>query len=234
MNIKATLKKYKYLTNTAVRSRIRLIQKKRRRLNYKYTPSDLSPLSYEKLPFPFPWNHVKEYKEIYAEIGSGHGEQLFHLAQRYPGNLYIGFEIFKKFALLTSKRIKSLDNALVFKADGYEATTSLFSNGALHGIFILFPDPWHKKRHHKRRPIVEKWFRDVEKKLINGGFIFFASDWEEYYDFVLNESHKVKDIFSVETGSYDPKDWDFAQTHYYKKWRKEGREFNYIKLEKLA
>ncbi|WKZ31215.1 MAG: tRNA (guanosine(46)-N7)-methyltransferase TrmB [Candidatus Dojkabacteria bacterium] len=230
-SLKTKVKKIKYQTASKLSENVRQIKKSVKASSYKYAAADLDPLNYEQLPWPFPWEKYMDFDHLYVEIGSGHGEQLQKLATENPGNLYVGFEIFKKFALMSHKKVSGLKNALVFKADAYEAAIKLFTDHSLAGVYILFPDPWHKKRHHKRRPLVASWFEQISTKLADGGFIIFATDWEEYFDFVLDQANKVSEIFEVTSGVYRPEEWGFAQTHYYKKWVKQDRRFRYILLK---
>ncbi|MCA9375307.1 tRNA (guanosine(46)-N7)-methyltransferase TrmB, partial [Candidatus Dojkabacteria bacterium] len=194
----------------------------------------VSPFDYENLPHPFHWTKRLKYKRLYVEIGTGHGEAIKHLSSADPEDLFVGFEITKKYSKKTANKIRKSKNAYVFKAEAYSAILNLFSNNSIDGIYILFPDPWHKKRHHKRRPITTKWLKKVSKKLKPGGFIIFATDWEEYFDYAIKQFQSVSKNFEIGAGKYTPSMFNLPKTHYYTKWLSEGRRFNYIKATRKA
>lgn len=209
------------------RSWIRVVGRKLKTFDYS---NEIDYLDLKKLPFPTDWHRVFPYNQLFIEIGTGSGELLQHLVTTNPNKLYIGFEIVKKYAKRTFNRVRDSKNGVALYGEAYAEIPYLFKNNTVDGIYVLFPDPWHKKRHHKRRPLVEKWFRDVASIIKSGGFIYFATDWDEYYTFVLNEFEKVKDLYTIETGTYDPIQQGLISTYYYEKWVKEGRSFDYIKV----
>lgn len=232
MSIRSSIKKYRYLANRKIAEYSHNRQMSKLSKTFDYSKYEYSPLNVNELPYPTDWSKLAEYKGIILEIGCGHGELLQYLVITHPETLCIGFEIFKKYFLITNNKIKNSKNGLVFKADGYDKSINLFTDNTIEKVYVLFPDPWHKKKHHKRRPLVEKWFRDISKKLIDDGEIIFATDWTEYYGFVKNEFDKVLDIYEIETDVYTPGKLGLVETHYYKKWMEAGREFNYIVARK--
>lgn len=202
--------------------------------DYKNTNFD-DPMVGFKLPYPTNWGRIYPHKSVVVEIGSGHGEMLIHKAGKKGAEdtIFIGFEIASKFARLSAKRLESFKNAFVFKAEAYEKLFKVFKKREINELYILFPDPWHKKRHHKRRPLTKEFFQAVRSLLAKDGKIFFATDWQEYYGFVEEQIKDLGSIYKIEKGVYAPENFDLPPTHYYKKWVKLGREFRYIEMKKI-
>lgn len=230
---KIFIKKYSYLTRERLLKNILLLRLRLKSILIRdHSSLKLDILNVEALPYPVRWEQVCLYKKLFVEIGSGHGELLQSLASKYDSDLFIGFEISKQFAVRTFKRVKDLKNAFIFKGEGYSNVLNLFKTESIDGIYILFPDPWHKKRHQKRRPLQKDWFKNCYLKLKEGGFIFFATDWEEYYQFVADQLNGLDQLYRIEYGSYKPEDQELPETHYYKKWLKLNRKFQFIKMTK--
>ena len=232
-----------------------------RRYTFNYAHANLKTLDLSTLPHPTDWQRISPHDKLIVEIGTGHGELLEHLAKmnslKIDGasshlggaftpsspaatpnphlkgrTLIIGFELVSQFARKSARRVARFPNAQAFKAQAYEIIPKIFPKESIDETYILFPDPWHKKRHHKRRPLTAKWFDTLHKLTKPGGMVFFATDWMEYYEFVMNSINACTSAWKVETGTYTPEKFNLPQTHYYKKWVKAGREFKYIRLEK--
>ncbi|GAB4161204.1 MAG: hypothetical protein Fur003_4620 [Candidatus Dojkabacteria bacterium] len=213
------------------RQKIEILRRQLLGVTINYSKFDFKTSLINSLPYPVKWQKVNNYKKLYCEIGTGHGETLAHLASSHPDSLYIGFEITAEYTRKTRNKIKTVPNAFAYKAEAYREIPYLFEKESLDGIYVLFPDPWHKKKHHKRRPLTAKWFTKVHSRLKPGGTIFFATDWEEYFAFVLEQAQKTSDHYSLELGVYTPEAFDLVPTYYYKKWQKVGgRKFQFIKL----
>lgn len=116
------------------------------------------------------------------EIGFGMGEALLELAEKHPENNYIGVDVHKPGvgALLMGIAKKNLNNVRVFEADVVDVFKQAIPDHSLTGIHIFFPDPWHKKRHHKRRLVNENFVFLMQTKLKEKGYIHLATDWENY------------------------------------------------------
>lgn len=117
-----------------------------------------------------------------VEIGFGMGTSLAEMAQTNPQNNYIGIEVHKPGvgALLKLVDEKGLTNVRVFNDDAIEILAKCIPQNSLSGVYLFFPDPWHKKRHHKRRIVQPEFAATVAKHLQVGGHFHMATDWENY------------------------------------------------------
>lgn len=116
------------------------------------------------------------------EIGFGMGEALTSLATVKPEYNFIGIEVYRPGvgALLKRAAELKLTNLRVFCADAVEVLQQAIPDASLHGVHIFFPDPWPKKRHHKRRLIQPEFVSLLTNKLAVNGYLHLATDWEPY------------------------------------------------------
>jgi len=116
------------------------------------------------------------------EIGFGMGEGLAEIAAAHPENDYLGVEVHTPGvgALLKQLGERGLDNVRVIQHDAVEVLTHMLAPGCLAGVHIFFPDPWHKKRHNKRRLIQPPFVRLLAGRIAPGGYLHLATDWEDY------------------------------------------------------
>lgn len=121
------------------------------------------------------------------EIGFGMGEGLAETAAAHPENDYLGVEVHTPGvgALLKQIGERSLTNVRVVQHDAVEVLTNMLAPDSLDGIHIFFPDPWHKKRHHKRRLIQPPLVKLLASRLRPGGYIHLATDWQDYAEQML-------------------------------------------------
>ena len=116
------------------------------------------------------------------EIGFGKGEVLIALAETNPDTDFIGIEVYLPGigALLNKVKTKALSNIRIIHGDAVEVVPQYFTDHCLNKILILFPDPWPKKRHHKRRLIQTSFVDMLADKLCPGGILHLATDWDDY------------------------------------------------------
>ena len=116
------------------------------------------------------------------EIGFGNGEALLHAAAAEPQRDFIGIEVHQPGVgrLLNGLAAAGLDNVRVYCHDAVEVLQQDIAEGALDEVRIWFPDPWHKKRHHKRRLIRPDFVALLATRLAPGGLLHLATDWEDY------------------------------------------------------
>ena len=116
------------------------------------------------------------------EIGFGNGEQVAFAAAREPGRDIIGVEVHGPGVgrLLNVLADEALGNVRIYQHDAVEVLKHEIADGALAEVRIYFPDPWHKKRHHKRRLVNPEFVRLLCARLAPGGLLHLATDWEDY------------------------------------------------------
>jgi len=116
------------------------------------------------------------------EIGCGMGETTATIAAAQPDNDYLGIEVHAPGvgSLLKEIATRELGNLRVVRHDAVEVVRDMIAPGALAGIHIYFPDPWPKKRHHKRRLLQPAFVALLASRLAPGGYLHCATDWEEY------------------------------------------------------
>ncbi|OYW36024.1 MAG: tRNA (guanosine(46)-N7)-methyltransferase TrmB [Hydrogenophilales bacterium 12-61-10] len=121
------------------------------------------------------------------EIGFGMGEGLAEIAAAHPENDYLGVEVHTPGvgALLKQVGERGLTNVRVIQHDAVEVLTRMVAPDSLAGIHIFFPDPWHKKRHHKRRLIQPPLVALLASRIQPGGYIHLATDWQDYAEQML-------------------------------------------------
>lgn len=119
---------------------------------------------------------------VFVEIGFGNGDSLAEMAQRHPGHNFLGIEVHRPGIghLLLQVEQAGLGNVRVMRHDAVEVLTDMLPAHSLAGVYLLFPDPWHKKRHHKRRILQPGFVALVAGLLRPGGFLHCATDWQDY------------------------------------------------------
>lgn len=121
------------------------------------------------------------------EIGFGMGETTARIAQTLPECDFLAAEVHTPGvgALLKLIEESALTNIRVIQHDVVEVLQNMLPDASLDGVHIFFPDPWHKKRHHKRRLIQADFVQLICSKLKSGGYLHVATDWQEYAEWVL-------------------------------------------------
>ena len=124
---------------------------------------------------------------VVVEIGFGMGETTARIAQENPGVDYLGIEVHAPGvgSLLRQVEALGLANMRVVSHDAVEVMRDMVPPSSLAGVHVFFPDPWPKKRHHKRRLVQPAFAALAASRLAPGGYIHVATDWEEYAQQVL-------------------------------------------------
>ena len=121
------------------------------------------------------------------EIGFGMGETTAKIAQTLPDHDFLAVEVHTPGvgALLKLIEELALTNIRIIQHDVVEVLHNMIMDNCLDGVHIFFPDPWHKKRHHKRRLIQAEFVKLLCSKLKIGAYLHVATDWQEYAQWVL-------------------------------------------------
>ena len=121
------------------------------------------------------------------EIGFGMGESTAEVASRHPGTDYLGVEVHTPGVGALLKRLSELGltNVRIIQHDAVEVLERMIAPAALDGVHVFFPDPWPKKRHHKRRLIQPEFTSLLVSRMKPGAYLHVATDWEDYAKWLL-------------------------------------------------
>lgn len=139
---------------------------------------------------------------LVLEIGFGMGNTLALMASRNPDRNFIGIEVHRPGvgSLLATMAENNISNIRVINHDAVEVLTNMIPDNSLDTINIFFPDPWPKKRHHKRRLIQAPFITLISRKLRDGGKLHIATDWENYAQWIedlFQSRADFRDISSI-------------------------------------
>ena len=143
-----------------------------------------------------------------VEIGFGMGQSLAEMARANPDTNFIGIEVHRPGVgrLLHSMAEHDIDNIRVYCHDAVEILRDCIPDGSLDTVQIFFPDPWHKKRHNKRRLIQPEFVAQLVRKLKPGGTLHLATDWEDYAHQMMEVLSAAKDLSNTcSEGEFAPR-----------------------------
>jgi tRNA (guanine-N7-)-methyltransferase len=151
--------------------------------------ADLAPryaIPFAQAPLDFA-KAFGRHADVVLEIGCGMGETTAAIAAAHPGIDFLGIEVHAPGvgAILNRIAQSGLDNVRMIQHDAVEVVDAMIPEGSLGGVHVYFPDPWHKKRHHKRRLLKPAFVHALARRLRNGGYLHVATDWAPYAEEIL-------------------------------------------------
>lgn len=155
----------------------------------------------QEKPIQFDRVFTRPGADTIVEIGFGMGQSLAEMAKQNPEKNYIGIEVHRPGVgrLMNQLEKEQITNVRVLNEDAVSIFEHHISADSLSGVQIFFPDPWPKKKHHKRRIIQSEFTKLVLSRLKKGGFIHAATDWTPYAEHII-------DVFEQETELENIKD----------------------------
>jgi tRNA (guanine-N7-)-methyltransferase len=143
-------------------------------------------LPFEPRPLDFAATFGRSAPTV-LEIGFGMGDATARIAAAQPGTDFIGIEVHQPGVGALLKRIGELglSNLRLLQHDAVEVLQAMIPPQSLAGVHIYFPDPWHKKRHHKRRLLQPAFVAHLATRLARGGYLHCATDWQPYAEQML-------------------------------------------------
>ncbi|GFD90391.1 tRNA (guanine-N(7)-)-methyltransferase [Tenacibaculum sp. KUL152] len=145
---------------------------------------------------------------VVVEIGFGMGKSLVEMATASPDKDFIGIEVHRPGvgACLSDAGDQGVENLRVMEHDAVEVLKNMIPDGSLSRLQLFFPDPWHKKRHHKRRIVQSEFAELVRTKLAIGGCFHMATDWEAYAEHMAEVMNNAPGYTNTaEEGDYVPR-----------------------------
>lgn len=154
------------------------------------------------------------------EIGFGMGQSLADMAEAAPEQDFIGVEVHLPGvgALLKEVEDRGLENVRIYAIDANDVVDLCLPDAALDRVMVYFPDPWPKKKHHKRRLVQHDLVQRLRHKLRVGGILHLATDWENYAEYmmeIMSESEGFEN--SVEPGAFAPRPDERPMTKFEKR-----------------
>ena len=212
-------------------------------LFYKKTPRrSLSKKQKELLKFTlqkflFKKKKIQNSKKNFLEIGFGYGENVINLSKNNTDKLIIGCEVYEPGIanLVTKIESENLKNIYIFPENIFSLLNKLKKN-SIEKIFILYPDPWPKKKHYKRRLISSVFLNKIYRILRINGIVFVSTDSQDYLSVILNEFLINKKFLWVNkkiTNCYKrPK--ELIETKYEKKANIKNNKKYFLKFKKMC
>jgi len=182
-------------------------------------------IDYRSAQKPLPW------KGILVEIGFGRGDFTLKLAEENRDKKVLGFELsaISVEKLIKRAKEKGLDNVYCSRIDAYWGFYLLLRDSSVEEIHINYPDPWFKKRHHKRRLTKRENLYIYAKKLVLGGKIFLRTDHFPMVEFTLRESESLRSF----EGNLKERNVREPITKYERKWLSAGKRLYELTLTKV-
>ena len=181
---------------------------------------------------------IDKNKYNILDIGSGYGESTIKLAKIDKQKVVISCDkyIDGLNSLYNQVKFDSLENIYIYQGNVYQMLDEHCKKDFISEVWILFPDPWPKKRHFKRRLIDNFFFMKINKFLKSGATIHIASDSKAYISQILRVINQIRNDFKWL--NQNKLEWDYdplilPETKYYKKALKNGLNPFYAKLKKL-
>ena len=171
---------------------------------------------------------------VTVEIGFGMGAATAIIAQNNPDKNYLGLEVHRPGVgkLLNEIEEKNLSNLYIIEHDAIEVLENMIPDESVNAFHIFFPDPWPKKKHHKRRLVQRPRTDILAKKLAPGGYLYMATDWEPYAEFALEELTLTQGLKNKFSGYAPHQEWR-PETKFENKGLKAERKISELFFEKI-
>ena len=169
-------------------------------------------------------------RDMIIEIGFGMGDATYQIAMENPDKDYLGIEVYKPGIgkLLDQIEQNNIRNLRVIEHDAVEVLGSMIEDSSIQGFHIFFPDPWPKKKHHKRRIIQPAFVKLLQSKLIKGGYLYAVTDWENYAEHMLSVLEAEEGLTNKYSEFADPQEW-----RPFTKFERKGKEKSHRIFELL-
>lgn len=172
---------------------------------------------------------ASKHNTSFLEIGFGMGEHLAYQIKSNPDALYIGIEVYINGVASLLRQVQNLscNNFMIWPND-LDLILDEMPSASLDGIYVLFPDPWYKRRHLKKRLLNKSRLDSFKDKLKSNRFIVFASDIKDYFAAVYQLLDTDHD-FTIEGSNFSVPHSGYIQTKYHSKAIREGRNTQFVK-----
>ena len=176
---------------------------------------------------------VETRPRLVLDVGFGRGEFLTALAEKDAGVAFLGIEYSRKRVLKMARRLAltELRNVRLVEAPAEAVLDRAIAAASVHRCWINFPDPWPKKRHHKRRVIQDRTIKEFYRVLQPRGEVRIVTDHDDLWDWCEEHAARHDGLFS--RGSFSGRDDELVGTNFERKYSQEGRAFHAMTLTRI-
>jgi len=183
-------------------------------------------------------NDVNKNQKNILDIGSGNGDNAILLSRKNPDSKIFTCEIYKDGNINLSRKIEinNLSNILLFEGNVLEFLDELNDKFIFDEVWILFPDPWPKARHHKRRLINKDFFKKIYTSLKDSGRLFIATDSDSYKEEIVKLIYELQNMYLWKNQKFSLWNYDLLdlpRTKFYQKALKSNRKSMFFQLNKI-
>ena len=176
----------------------------------------------------FDWNQLfGNSRPVEIEIGCGRGMFIIKRALENPQINFLGIEKSARFFRMLAERVKKsgAHNIRLLRTEAAYLMKKFVPANSVQSVHVYFPDPWPKKRHRKRRLVNGSFFESVARVLLPGGLLFFATDFQDYFDEIITIAPSCRGLTRESDEELSPQDVDpdTAATTYERKYLMQGR-----------
>jgi tRNA (guanine-N7-)-methyltransferase len=171
---------------------------------------------------------------VHVDLGCGDGSFLCELASRHPENNFLGIERLVGRVAKACRRAAALENVRVLNAESSYTVAYLVPETSIETFYLLFPDPWPKRRHHRRRIFKADFLDSIHRALADRGFFHIATDQLEYFQQIrrLAQNHSGFAIVDVSDSPAPPA--DLPLTKFEQRFRELGAPIHRLALQKIS
>jgi tRNA (guanine-N7-)-methyltransferase len=165
---------------------------------------------------------------LQVDLGCGEGSFLCELGERHPEKNFLGIERLASRVAKTSRKAERIDNARVLHAETSYAVRYLLPERSVETFYLLFPDPWPKRRHHRRRIFTSEFLNSVHAALNDDGVLRIATDHRDYFTYIQRLAGQSTDFATTEMNS------QFPASTFEKRFRRRGVPIYRLTLRKIS
>ena len=166
---------------------------------------------------------------LQVDLGCGNGSFLCALAQRFPGQNFLGIERLLGRVNSAARKAARLPNVRVLRLESSYAVQYLLPAQSVAAFYLLFPDPWPKRRHQRRRVVNDDFVDTIARALSNEGLFHVATDQRDYFDQILEIAGARPDLAAI-----DPPGFDLPVTKFEQRFREAGTPIYRLVLRKTS
>jgi tRNA (guanine-N7-)-methyltransferase len=165
---------------------------------------------------------------VHVDLGCGDGSFLRALAAQQPNANFLGIERLLHRVRSSDRKARELDNVQIVRAETMFVLRHLLSPNSVEAFYLLFPDPWPKRRHHRRRLVTTGFLEAIAACLTTGGSLFIATDHDDYFAAICRAVSKATEFAIADS------DWNLPPTTFEKNFVAAGTGIHRLEFRKVS